>query len=142
MQNLTPPSCEHSPWAAGGEAEAAATAGVSSRIETAAATLVGVRNRTLLGRNEKLVHPAEELIQHHAGDASQQTLPHARDETTDLDVAVARDARPAGGIRQLDHGISTHEARRPGSLYRHAVAVGRLLIGEPHLALERALHRS
>src|SRR5262245_24461414 len=97
MQNITPPSCEHSPGAAGGEAEGAGTAlaGVSSRIETAAATPAGVRSRALLRGSEKLVHPAEELIQHHPGDAAEQALSDARDETSNLDVAVAGDACPA-----------------------------------------------
>jgi len=97
MQNVTPPSWEHSPGAADGEAEGAGTAlaGASSRIETAAATPAGVRSRALLRGSEKLVHPAEELIQHHPGDAAEQALSDARDETSNLDVPVAGDACPA-----------------------------------------------
>src|SRR5262249_21783998 len=143
MQNVSPPSCEHSPWVAGGEAEAAATSmgGVSSRIQMAAATPTGVRSRALLRGSEKLVRPAEELVQHHPGDAAEETLADAGDETSDLDVAVARDACATRRIRQLDHRIATHEAWGTGPLHRHAVAVRRLLIGQPHLALEGALHR-
>src|SRR5215471_11247223 len=112
MQNVSPPSCEHSPWVAAGEAEAAARAmaGVSSRIQTAAATPAGVRSRALLRGSEKLVHPAEELVQHHPGDAAEETLADARDETSNLDVAVAGDACTTGRIGQLDHRIATHEA--------------------------------
>src|SRR5215470_20081692 len=104
MQNVSSPSCEHSPWVAGGEAETAARAmaGVSSRIQTAAATPAGVRSRALLRGREKLVHPAEELVQHHPGDAAEEALSDARDETSDLDVAVARDACATRRICQLD----------------------------------------
>src|SRR6266498_1017924 len=95
--------------------------------------------RALFPRAEDLGHPAEELIEHHLGHAAQHPLADAGDETADLDVGVIGDARAALGVGELHRGIPANEAWASGTLDRHPVAVRRLEIAEPHLALERSL---
>src|SRR5262249_33522799 len=96
----------------------------------------------LLLRGEELRHPAEELVQHHPGDAAQHALPHARDEAADLNVGVVAHSGPAVDVAELHLRVASHEAGAAGSLDRHPVTVGRLQLVEPHLPLERALHRT
>src|SRR5262249_5575756 len=75
--------------------------------------------------------------------AAEHALPDTGDEPTDLDVGVVDDARAAAfDVGQRDHRVAAHEARAPAALDGEAIRIGRLLVGETDLALERSLDRS
>src|SRR5882672_1640818 len=89
---------------------------------------------------EQLAHLAEEFIGHHLGDPPEHALPDGRDEPADLYVRAVGDTGDAALLRERDERIGLDEAGPPASVGREAVRLRRLLVAEPNLALEGALH--
>src|SRR5262249_23596842 len=64
------------------------------------------------------------------------------EQPTNLAVGAVRDGGAAFDVRQWDDRIAAHEPGATTPLDGHAIRLGRLLVGESDLALERSLDRS
>src|SRR5579884_1607662 len=79
------------------------------------------------------LHALEELADHQLGRYAEQALPHTRNPAGDVRVtAVSNDGAVAIGTER-HHAAAANVADGAATVHTHAVAVGRLLVGEPDL---------
>src|SRR5438105_1225761 len=101
------------------------------------------RSSSSAGLLHRCGKPGEEIIGRLLGRAVDQPLPELGELATDLRFHVVGEKRAAILIRERDLGAAFREAGGAALPFAgNAIAVGRIEIGEPHLALPARLDRS